>query len=129
MADVLYPAYKEAILTGGLNLTSSDIRVALIKSTYTYNSAHDFMDDITAGNENGRSAALGSKTVALGVFDAADTTVTATDATECDAIIVFYHTGSDATARLIAYIDYPPFTPSASQVINIVFNGSGIFAL
>lgn len=129
MADVLYPAYKEAILTGGLDLTSSDIRVALIKSTYTYNSAHDFMDDITAGNENGRSAALTSKTVALGVFDAADTTLTATAASACDAIIVFYHTGSDATARLIAYIDFSAFTPSASQVVDVVFNGSGIFSL
>jgi hypothetical protein len=128
MADVLYPPYKEAILTAGLNLTSADIRVALMKSTYTYDAAHDFMDDVVA-NENGRSAALGSKTVALGVFDAADTTVTATASAACNAVIIFYHTGSDATARLIAYIDFTAFTPAASQVCTVSFNASGIFAL
>jgi hypothetical protein len=128
MADVLYPQYKEAILTAGLNLTSSDIRVALMQSAYTYNTAHDFMNDVSA-SENGRSAALASKTVTAGVFDAADTTVTATSAVACNAIIVFYYTGSDATARLIAYIDFAAFTPSAGQVISVAFNASGIFTL
>lgn len=129
MADVLYPAYKEAILTAGVNLTSGDIRVALIRSSYTYNVAHDFMDDITTGNENGRSGALTGKTVTGGLFDATDTTITATSAVACDALVVFLHTGVDSTARLIAYIDFAAFTPSVSQVCTITFNASGIFAL
>lgn len=128
MSDVLFPKYKEALLQGGVNLSSGDIRVALMKSAYVYDAAHDFMDDVAA-NENGRSAALASKTFANGVFDAADTTVTATAAAACNAIIVFLHTGSDATARILAYIDFSAFTPSASQVCTIAFNPSGIFAL
>lgn len=57
------------------------------------------MADIGA-NDNGRSATLGSKTYTAGVFDAADTSLTATDADPCEAIVLFQHTGSDATARL-----------------------------
>jgi hypothetical protein len=128
MSDVLYPEYKETLLGAGLNLSSSDIRVALIKSTYTYSAAHDFMADVSA-HENGRSAALSGKTITDGVFDASDTTITATAAAACNAIIVFLHTGSDATARLIAYIDCAEFTPAASQVVNQNFNASGIFSL
>lgn len=128
MADVLYPAFKASLLTAGIDIEVDDIRIALMKSTYTYNAAHDFMDDVVA-EENGRSAALGSKTIALGVFDAADTTITATAAAACNAIIVFKHTGVNATAPVIAYIDYSAFTPAVSQVCNIAFNASGIFAL
>jgi hypothetical protein len=48
--------------------------------------------------------------------------------------VLFLHTGSDATARLIAYIDSAvglPFTPEASQVCPIVWDSGAnkIFAL
>jgi hypothetical protein len=68
------------------------------------------------------------------VFDAADSTLNATAGTASNALIVFIHTGSDATARLVAYIDNAvglPFTPEAAQACPIVWdNGaSKIFAL
>ena len=57
------------------------------------------------------------------MFDAADTTLTATAATASSALVYFQHTGSDATARLIAYVNVVtsglPFTPAVSQVVNI----------
>jgi hypothetical protein len=69
---------------------------------------------------------LSGKTYTAGVFDASDISLTATSAVACEAIVLFQHTGNDATARLIAYIDTPtsglPFTPSASQTVNIVFD-------
>ena len=49
--------------------------------------------------------------------------------------MVFKHTGADATARLIAYIDTPtsglPFTPAVSQTVNVTWdNGANkIFKL
>lgn len=135
MANVLYDKGREGFLDGTINWSSGDIRVILVRSTYTFSAAHDFVDDITAGNENGRTAALASKTVTSGVADAADTTVTAGAAVACNALVIFQHTGVDATARLIAYIDTPtsglPFTPSASQVVNITWdNGANrIFKL
>jgi len=122
MSNALYDKGREGFLDNTIDWDTGDIRVMLVKSTYTFSAAHDFVDDIGA-NDNGRSAALGSKTVTSGVADAADTTLTATAADPCNALVIFQHTGLDATARLIAYIDTPsaglPFTPSAGQTVNI----------
>jgi hypothetical protein len=134
MANVLYDKGREGFLDGSIDWDTDDIRVCLVKSSYTFSAAHDFMDDIGT-DDNGRSAALGSKTVTSGVADAADTSLVATSAVACEALVIFKHTGSDATARLIAYIDTPsaglPFTPAASQTVNITWdNGANkIFKL
>src|SRR5690349_9679115 len=118
MANVLFDKGREGILDGTIDMTG-DVRTMLVKSTYTFSGAHEDLADITSGNDNGRSAALGSKTYTGGVFDAADTSLTATAAVASNALVLFQHTGTDATARLIAYIDTPssglPFTPSAGQ--------------
>ena len=115
-------------------MSSGDIRCMLVKSTYTFSAAHKFITDL-GSVDNGRSAALASKTFTSGVFDAADTSLTATAAAASNALVIFKHTGSDSTARLIAYIDTPtsglPFTPAASQTVNITWdNGANkIFKL
>ncbi len=133
MANVLYDAGREGIADRTIDLTG-DVRVMLVKSTYAFSAVHKFLADLGAV-DNGRSAALTSKTYTAGVFDAADSTLTATAAAACSALVIFQHTGSDATARVIAYIDTPtsglPFTPSASQAVPITWdNGSNkIFKL
>ncbi len=133
MANVLYDKGREGIADDTISLPG-DVRACLVKSTYTYSAAHQFMSDVGA-NDNGRTAALASKTYTSGVFDAADTSLTATAASACNALVIFQHTGVDATARLIAYIDTVtsglPFTPSASQTVNIAWdNGANkIFKL
>ena len=134
MANILFDPGREGFLDGTIIWSSGDIRAMLVKSTYTFSAAHKFLSDLGAV-DNGRSAALTSKTVTSGVADAADTTLTATAAAACNALVVFQHTGADATARVIAYIDTPtsglPFTPSASQTVNITWdNGANkIFKL
>ena len=124
MANVLYDSGREGILDTTIDMTG-DVRCVLVKSSYTFSAAHNFMDDIGT-DDNGRSAVLSGKTYTAGVFDASDISLTATSAVACEAIVLFQHTGNDATARLIAYIDTPtsglPFTPSASQTVNIVFD-------
>ena len=112
---------KEKWLDATIDLNSSDIRAMLVRSTYTFDNTDEFVADIGAV-DNGRSAALGSKTITSGVFDAADTTITATSAVACDKLILFEHTGSDATADLICCLDISSFTPSASQVCNVVWD-------
>jgi hypothetical protein len=125
MANLLYDKGREGILDETITMNSGDIRVMLVKSTYTFSAAHQFVSDLGA-TDNGRSAALASKTFTSGVFDAADTTLTATAAAACASLVIFKHTGVDATARLIAYIDAPsaglPFTPSAGQTVNIAWD-------
>lgn len=136
MANALYDPGREGFLDGSIDWDTGDIRVMLVKSAYAFSAAHKFLSDIPAtSHDNGRSAALGSKTVTNGVADAADTSLVATAATACNALLLFQHTGVDATARLIAYIDTPtsglPFTPSASQTVNVAWdNGANkIFKL
>jgi hypothetical protein len=133
MANALFDPGREGFLDGSIDWDTQDIRVMLVKSTYTFDAADRYISDLGAV-ENGRSAALGSKTVTNGVADAADTTLTATAASACNALIVFYHTGADGTARLIAYIDTAtglPFTPAAGGTVNIAWdNGANkIFKL
>lgn len=134
MSNALYDPGREGFLDGTIDWDTGDIRVMLVLSTYTFSAAHRFLSDLGAV-DNGRSAALGTKTVTNGVADAADTSLTATAASASKALVLFQHTGVDATARLIAYIDTPtsglPFTPSAGQTVNVTWdNGaSKIFKL
>lgn len=125
MANALFDKGREGFLDGSIDWDTDDIRVMLVRSTYTFDAADQFVADLGAV-DNGRSVALGSKTVTSGVADAADTSLTATAAVACNALVVFQHTGVDATARLIAYIDTPtsglPFTPSAGQTVNIAWD-------
>ena len=122
MANRLFDPGREGFLNGTINWASGDIRAMLVRSTYVFDAADKFLSDLGAV-DNGRSASLTGKTVTSGIADAADTSVVATANVECNAIILFQHTGSDATARLIAYVDSPsvglPMSPGAGQTVNI----------
>lgn len=133
MTNALFDPGREGHLDGSIIESSGDIRVMLVKSTYSWNPANKFLADL-GSVDNGRSASLGSKTVTSGVFDAADTSLTATSAVACSALVIFQHTGSDATARVIAFIDTCtglPFTPAAGQTVSVAWdNGTNrIFKL
>jgi hypothetical protein len=134
MANALFDPGREGFLDATIDWDTGDIRVMLVLSTYTFDAADKFISDLGAV-DNGRSAAFGTKTVTSGVADAADTSLNATAATASNALIIFQHTGVDATARLICYIDTVgsglPFTPSAGQLVNIAWdNGANrIFKL
>lgn len=134
MANVLYDAGREGFLDGSIDWDTDDIRVMLVLSSYTFSAAHKFVVDLGAV-DNGRSAALAGKTVTAGVADANDTTLTAIAATASKALAYFKHTGADATARLIGYVDTPtsglPMTPAAGGAIAITHdNGANkIFKL
>jgi len=126
MANSLFDKGREGFATGDIQWDSDDIRVMLVKSTYTYDGTDQFLADM-GSVDNGRSAALGSKTTTSGICDAADTSITATSAVACNALVLFVHTGSDATAKLIGYIDTAtglPVTPSASQVFTVAWSNA-----
>ena len=124
MANALFNPGREGILDTTIPMTG-DIRVMLALSSYVFVASHKFLADLGVV-DNGRSTALQNKTYTSGVFDADDITLVATAASASGALIVFYHTGSDATARVIAYIETPasglPMTPSAGQTVNIVWD-------
>ena len=124
MSNVLFSKGREGILDRTIDMTG-DVRAMLVRSAYTFDDADEDLADVEAGGtkDNGRTAALGTKTYTAGVFNAANTSVVALAAVASNAIILFQHTGVDATARLIAYIDTPasglPCTPAVGQTVNI----------
>lgn len=140
MANLLYPKWKEALLQASTNsaLTATNVRTSFIDTgTYTYNAAHDFYNDLSGVFPNTRAggAALGTKTYADGVFDAADVDFLnfSNGAVSVEGIVIYIDDGSaDATSRLVAFLDTSitgmPFTPSGSDV-RITWNASGIFQL
>lgn len=132
MASVVYPKAKEAFLKADIDLENDTIRAVLIDTgTYTYNSAHDFYNDLS-GVVGSESGTFGSKTFTNGTFDAADITFTAVTGSTVEAIVIFKDTGSTSTDALIAYIDSAssglPVTPNGGD-ITVSWNASGIFSL
>jgi hypothetical protein len=126
MASALYNKGREGFLDGSIDWDTDDIRVMLVLDTYIFDADdNDVADLIPATNDNGRTAALGTKTVADGVAGAAGTSLVATAALASDALVIYKYAAADADARLIAYIDVGtglPFTPAAGQTVNIAWD-------
>lgn len=134
MANALYDKGREGFLDGSIDWDTNVIKALLVDTAaYTVNLAtHDMRDDVAAG-VIATSNALASKTVAAGVADAADVTLTAVSGATVEAIILFVDTGTPATSRLIAYIDTAtglPVTPNGGDItIQWDNGGNRIFKL
>lgn len=121
MANALYDKGREGYLNGNLNWLTDDVRAILIDTAlYTVDLATDqFLSAIAAGARISVSGSLTTKTATDGVADADDTSFSLVSGASVEAIVLYKHTGVDATARLIAYIDTAtgvPFTPSGGNV-------------
>lgn len=135
MSSALYPKFKETLLSGGINFTSDTIKVVLVDGAdYTYSASHQFLSDVPSGGRVATSAALSSKTVTNGTFDAADTTFTAASGDPSEALVIYKDTGSAATSNLIAFIDTVAGPASLSVTPNggdvgVSWAAGGIFSL
>lgn len=134
MANALYPSFKELLLGGDIDLATDTIKAALIDTgAYTYSAAHDFWNDASAA-VIGTPQTLASKSIASGIFDAADVTFTAVTGNSVEAIILYKDTGTASTSPLIAYLDTGvtglPVTPNGGNIAIAWDNGSNkIFAI
>ncbi|MEU8186016.1 hypothetical protein [Micromonospora carbonacea] len=113
MANGYYTALAEGLMDGSIDLDTATVKVALVRG-YTFSAAHRTVSDVTGagGTINGTSAALANKTVASGVFDADDTTISATSSASNHGLLLFQASaaagGADVAAssqRLIAWYD------------------------
>lgn len=125
MASSLYGKGREAI-AGSLDLSADNIKAVLVHTSaggtpYTASIDVDqFLSDVPAGSRIATSGNLASKTLTLGVFNAANVTFTAVTGAQVDVVVVYKDTGSAATSPLIAYID------TASSGLPVVPNGGDI---
>jgi hypothetical protein len=138
MPNAVYPKYKEGLLGGNGNLVSGDVRAILIDTgTYTYSAAHEFLTSVPGGARVAVSGSLSAKTVTNGVFDASDITVNSVAGATVEAVLLYLHTGTDSTARLVSFHDHEPdgttviaFTPDGNNVLITWPNDANrIFAL
>lgn len=121
MASAIYPKGKEQMLQGGINMSTADIRFILVDTAdYTYSAAHEFLSDVAAAGRVAVTASgVGSKTFTDGVFDAADITFSSVTGDVSEALIIYAHTGTEGTSRLIAYLDSAtglPVTPNGGNI-------------
>lgn len=135
MANQLYDTGRAAFALGDIDWVADDIRAVLVDlADYTPNLAtDDFLADIPGGARVAVSGAFASKTATAGVVDAADVVFSAVTGDVSEALVIYKHTGSDATAQLIAFIDSAaglPVTPNGTNITVTWDNGSNkIFRL
>lgn len=136
MANRLYELGRQAFAEGAINWPADDIRAVLVDlADYTPNFTTDeFLSDVPVGARVATMAAsMAGKSAPLGVCDANDVTFPSVSGDVSEAVVIYKHTGSDATARLIAYIDTAgnlPVTPNGTNVTVEWDNGSNkIFRL
>lgn len=131
MASFIYDLGRQSYLIAQINMSSDNIKVAIVTSGYTPNSATDqFLSTVT--NIIGTSGNLANKTTTAGVFDADDISVTSVTGTAA-ALVLYQDTGSSATSRLIAYIDsvtgFPATVTGATITLQWSAGANKIFKL
>jgi len=135
MTNALYDKGRQGFLDGSIDWDTDDIRLILIDTgAYTVNLAtHDFLDDVPGGARIAVSSSLAGKTATDGVADANDVVLTSVSGVQSEALILYKHTGTDSTSRLICYIDTAtglPITPNGADITIQWDNGSNrIFKL
>ena len=119
MANALYGKGREKFLSGDIAWDTDNIKVSLV-DTGTYTVAidtHEFYSDLSGVVAD--SGNLASKTVTLGVADAADITLSSVTGSSVEALVIWKDTGVAATSPLIAYIDSGtnlPITPNGGDI-------------
>lgn len=106
MANALYGKGKEKMLSASINFPSDTLKVALVKNTYPQSLTADEFYTSISSYVLGTPQTLSSKSVTLGVFDAADATFTAVTAGDTsEGVVIYKDTGVAGTSPLLAYID------------------------
>jgi activator of HSP90 ATPase len=138
VANALYPIYKQSLLAGDANAdldndtaTDGPFCALVDTGTYTYNTAHDFFNDLSG--IVGTDQRITTPTVTTGLFDGADLVYTSVSGNSVEALVVYRkNAGANTTWRLVMYMDTGvtglPVTPNGGN-INVTWNASGIFQL
>tara|TARA_R110000772_G_scaffold129472_2_gene237587 strand:- start:429 stop:836 length:408 start_codon:yes stop_codon:yes gene_type:complete len=121
MANALYGLGREGFLGGDIAFDTDNIKAALLDLTdYTPNlTTHQFLSDVPVGARVATSGNLATKTITLGVADAAPVTFSAVTGDESEYILIYQDTGVEGTSRLIALVDTAtglPVTPNGGDI-------------
>lgn len=132
--DSLYNITRQEALTGGFNWTGGDtFSVALIGTGYTFDVGDQYLSDVIAEATVLARQDLTTLAATLGAAGADPVTITGVTGT-VDALVIYQNTGSDATSKLVAYIDTGSNIPStySAGTVSIIWDtssGNGIFRI
>jgi hypothetical protein len=134
MANVIYPKWKERLMSGASGATlDSAVRAVLIDTNvYTYSESHTFVSDLT-GIVGNQSDPFTNKTFLNGIFDADNISFAGVTGNTAEALVIFLgSTASPSSSRIVAYLDTGftglPITPNGND-IPVVWPPGGIFKL
>lgn len=130
MASVWYPHGLNGALRGEIDLINHDIRAIMVTSSYTQSNAHDYLDDVPSGNRVHTASALANKTVAVSgntvTFDADDLTYTNVTGNTVVAVVIYRHTGTESTSRLLMYLELTSSVTPNGGDITLQWNANGL---
>lgn len=121
--SLVYPEALNDLWKGDINADAVSIRALLLKDTYAPDLSHDRLDDISAGHRIGSAVALTGVSIVDGALQA-DPVVFASVAAGSTAkyVLLYIHTGTESTSRLIVVIDsiyqFPYETTGGNITIN-----------
>ena len=135
MSNAIYSGWKQLIGRWGIGIAQTippgTLRVGLLSTSYTFSQAHDFLDDVGA-TIVGTSVVLPNATFNSKTLVGDGVTFTAVTGDPVKALLLYMHTGTASTSRLIAYLDTSitglPFTPSGTNAV-LSFDAAGILDL
>lgn len=135
MANAVFNRYKSGIQLADYDLTVASIKASLVRG-YTFDATNQTVADVTGagGTLNGTTAALVNPTVTNGVFDADDTSLSATASASNHSLLVYQSSavtgGADVPANqqlLIGFYDTGtglPIQPGTGTVSVVWSNGA-----
>jgi hypothetical protein len=116
----VYPAALNGFLTKKVDVLADTIVAYLLDASYAYDAAHTFLSSVPGGARKAGPVTLTAKAISGGVFTAASVVFTApAPGATVTALLVTASTGTDATSRLLGYLD----TNADSSPINFVTDG------
>lgn len=133
MANFKFDGFLEAVLRGEVNWLGDNIRAVLVDTElYTANkSTNKFLSDIPEAAILYTSVNLSGKTATKGLAKADPAVFVSATGPQATAAVLYKHTGTPSTSRLIAYFEQAnglPVIPNGADV-RVVWPDNGIFQL
>jgi len=127
-------ALQAAFDGSGVDLSTADVRVAFVDSGYTADltdGGDKFLSDVKAAGTVLTTSDLSNVSWSTRVLDADDPTITDPGSGQATQAVVYIHTGTDSTARLLGHTDTASGLPLTFDGTNdnLTFNASGILKL
>lgn len=120
MSNSMYLPALDGFLTAQINMTTADLRWILIDTAdYAFSSSHQFLTSVPVAARVSTSATVTGVTVSNGVYDQGNFLFPIVVGDPSEAMVLYSHTGADATSRLICYVDTVPGLPVVPNSTNI----------